>query len=453
MTGCGVSQALADFVVRSDWDGLPPEVRHQAKRSLLNFFAVAFAGCRDPAVDVALSVLSDFAGDGAATIIGRPERSDALTASFLNAVAANVQDFDDTHIRTVIHPTAPVAPGLLALSERQRLTGRELLHALALGMEAACRIGNAVSPGHYRRGWHITATCGIFGAALAAGKALGLDREGLVAALGNASAQSSGLVETLGFMAKSAGVGNAARNGLLSALLAQRGFGGSPRPLEGPYGFFAVMSDAANLAEVTEGLGSRWEMLDNIHKPYPCGIVLNAVIDGCLRLRPVLGAAPDDLVSVTLHGHPLLGQRADRPDVATGREAQVSAQHAVAICLIHGRAGLPEFSDTAVADPRVRALRRKVRIVDAPDVAVAGVRVVAERADGSQEIVVVDHALGTDRRPLSDVELEDKCRTLAAFGAPDCKEIEALIEGAWTLDDQDDSGALMRLATPAAPRL
>lgn len=449
MVGEEVSKTLASFVVESDWDDLPPEVRHQAKRSLLNYFAVAFSGCRDQAVDVALGVLADFAGKGTATIIGRTERADAMTASFLNAFSANVQDFDDTHIRTVIHPTAPVAPGLLALSERQPLCGRELLHALALGMEAECRIGNAISPGHYRRGWHITATCGIFGAALAAGKALKLDLHQTIAALGNASAQSSGLVETLGFMAKSVGVGNAAKNGLLSALLGQQGFGGSGQPLEGRYGFFNVMADAADMSEVTEGLGSRWEVMKNIHKPYPCGIVLNAVIDGCLELRRRLKAPVDDLQSITLHGHPLLGQRADRPDVATGREAQVSAQHAVAVCLIHGRAGPEEFSDAAVSDPRVQALRRKVSVVDAPDIAVEGVRVVAERHDGSRETVVVEHALGTDARPLSDADLEEKCRRLAAYGAPECKEVEALIERVWALDVQEDASALMRLVTPA----
>lgn len=449
MTGRGVSETLADFIVQSDWRDLPPEVRHQAKRSLLNFFAVAFAGCRDQAVDKALRVLSEFAGRGTATIIGRTERSDTLTASFLNAVSANVHDFDDTHIRTVIHPTAPVAPGLLALSEQRSLTGREVLHALALGMEAECRIGNAISPGHYRRGWHITATCGIFGAALAAGKALRLDSGQMIAALGNASAQSSGLLETLGFMAKSVGVGNAARNGLLSALLGEQGIGGSERPLEGQYGFFNVMSDAADLTEVTAGLGSRWEMLKNIHKPYPCGIVLNAVIDACLRLRPVLDAPPDDLISITLYGHPLLGQRADRPNVATGREAQVSAQHTVAVCLIHGRAGLEEFSDAAVSDAWVQALRNKVRVAEATDISVEGVRMVAERRDGSRETVVVEHAPGTDERPLSDQDLEEKCRSLAAFGAPECRQIEALIERIWALEEQDDASALMRLAVPS----
>lgn len=450
MIGWGLSEALADFIAQADWDDLPSEVRHQAKRSLLNFFAVALAGCRDQAVDSALCVLSEFAGGRTATIIGRAERSDALTASFLNAVSANVQDFDDTHMRTVIHPTAPVAPGLLALSERQHLTGREVLHALALGMEAECRIGNAISPGHYRRGWHITATCGIFGAALAAGKALKLDRSQMVAALGNASAQSSGLVETLGFMAKSVGVGNAARNGLLSALLAAQGCGGSERPLEGRYGFFSVMSDATDLTEVTEGLGSRWEILKNIHKPYPCGVVLNAVIDACLRLRPVLGPPPDDLISITVYGHPLLGQRADRPDVATGREAQVSAQHAAAVCLTRGRAGLEEFSDGAVLDARVQALRKKVRIVDTPGIAVEGVRVEAERRDGSREMVIVEHALGTDERPLSDGDLEEKCRRLAAFGAPECGQIEVLMDRIWALEEQDDASVLMRLAVPSS---
>jgi 2-methylcitrate dehydratase PrpD len=444
------SKTLARFVVESDWDDLPPEVRHQTKRSLLNFFAVALSGCRDQAVETALGVLSEFAGKQTATIIGRAERSDAMTASFLNAFSANVQDFDDTHIRTVIHPTAPVAPGLFALSERQRFSGRELLLALALGMEAECRIGNAISPGHYRRGWHITATCGIFGAALAAGKALKLDLNQMIAALGNASAQSSGLVETLGFMAKSVGVGNAAKNGLLSALLGQQGFGGSGQPLEGRYGFFNVMADAADMSEVTEGLGSRWEVMKNIHKPYPCGIVLNAVIDACLELRRRLGASADDLQSITLHGHPLLGQRADRPDVTTGREAQVSAQHAVAVCLIHGRAGPQEFSAAAASEPRVKALRRKVSVVDAPDIAVEGVRVVAERRDGSLETVVIEHALGTDARPLSDADLEEKCRRLAAYGAPECKEVDALIDLVWKLDGEEDAGALMPLAAPAA---
>src|SRR5579871_2393562 len=264
-SGDKVSEHLARFVADTRASDIPPHVRHEAKRALLNFFATALGGCQDQAIRLGLGVLSQFAGAGAASIIGRNERVDGLTAAFINAVSSNVFDFDDTHVPTVIHPTAPVAPALLALAEQRRVSGIELLNAFILGVEIECRLGNAVSPGHYRRGWHITATCGVFGAAAAAGKLLALDPLRMVWAFGNASAQSSGLVETLGSMAKSIGVGNAARNGLLSALLAEQGFAGPDRPLEGPRGFIPVMSDghasardpAPELGPLTAGLGER----------------------------------------------------------------------------------------------------------------------------------------------------------------------------------------------------
>ena len=158
------------------------------------------------------------------SLIGRPERLDILGASFINAAAANLLDFDDTHLRTVIHPTAPVAPAVLALAEAEGFSGAAVLHALILGIEIACRIGNGVSPGHYARGWHITATCGVFGAAAASAKLLGLSRAQIANALGIAASQSAGLVENLATAAKNVGVGNAARNGLFAALLAQRGY-------------------------------------------------------------------------------------------------------------------------------------------------------------------------------------------------------------------------------------
>lgn len=444
-----VSRTLAAFIARSRPGDLPDAVMHAARRSLLNFFATAFAGAGDVAVATAASTLADFAGRGEASLIGRAERVDALTAAFLNAAAGNVHDFDDTHLRTVIHPTAPVAPALLALAERRRIAGPDFLHALALGIETACRVGNAVSPDHYARGWHITSTCGIFGAAVAVGKLLGLDEQRLLWALGGASAQASGLVETLGFMAKSVGVGGSARGGLLAALLAERGMDGPARPLEGVRGFLTVTGADPRLGEVTDDLGNRWEVLRNIHKPYPCGIVLNAVIDGCLELRTRRPASVAEIASITLRGHPLLRQRADRPDVMTGREAQVSAQHAVAACLIFGAAGLDQFSDTAVRDPRVLELRKRVRIESVPDVPVADVRITVEDTDGTTEEIVVHDARGTDGRPLTDGEIEDKFRSLASL-APACVRAGELIEAVWTLDGREDVGTLMNLARPAA---
>ncbi len=444
-----VSAVLADFVANSRWEDLPETVRHAARRSLLNGLATAFAGSRDSAIDIAARTMLPFSGKAEATLIGRADRADAMTAAFLNAAAMNVHDFDDTHIRTVIHPAAPVAPALMALAERQRISGAALLHGLALGIEAACRIGNAVSPGHYARGWHITATCGVFGAAIAVGKVLGQDARTLVHALGAASAQSSGLVETLGFMAKSIGVGSACRGGLLAALLAENGLGGPERPLEGPRGFLTVTGDKPDFGQVTGDLGTRWEVLRNIHKPYPCGVVLFPVIDACLALKNEHGIQTDEIEAVTLYGHPLLRQRTDRPNVETGREAQVSAQHAVAVCFLTGKAGLEQFSDAAVADPEVLALRARVRMEDEAGRDFTGVRAVVSLKDGRSEEIIITDAKGTDNGPLSDGEIEAKFRTLAAYGAPQCRDAEKLIDAVWALDKSEDAGAIMALARPA----
>src|SRR3984957_8643443 len=248
----GVTPTLARFIVDTTWQDIPETARHEAKRALLNFFAVAIAGCPAEPVELALRTLAEFSGGKQATIVGRTERIDALGAAFLNAAGANVFDYCDTHLPTVVHPTSPLAPALLSAAELKRITGPELLLAFVLGFEIECRVGAAVSPGHYPKGWHITSTCGVFGAAAGAGKLLGLGAEQMVWALGNASTQSAGLCECLGWPAKSVSVGNAARNGLLSALLAERGFAGPPEPIAGAQGWLAVMDKPVNWAALTD---------------------------------------------------------------------------------------------------------------------------------------------------------------------------------------------------------
>src|SRR4029077_16225601 len=192
-----VTRRLAEFLADSQWQDIPDKVRHEAKRTVLNFVGTALGGCRDEAAELAVRALRPFFGPPQATVIGRSERPDPLSAAFLNAISANVLEFDDTHLRTVIHPAAPVVPALLGLSGRRLISGQELLHAVILGIETECRIGIAISPAHYRRGWHITSTCGVFGAAAAAGRLLGLDLQRMVWAIGNAAAQSAGPIESL----------------------------------------------------------------------------------------------------------------------------------------------------------------------------------------------------------------------------------------------------------------
>ncbi len=426
---------------------VPEAVRHEAVRSITNGLATGLAGSGDAATGIAARVAGRFSSEAQASVIGRSGRVDILTAAFLNAIAINVHDFDDTHPGTILHPTAPVLPVLLALAETRPVTGAALLDAFAVGVEVECRIANAVSPGHYRRGWHITPTCGVFGAAAAAGRVLGLDGARMLDAFGIASAQSSGLVETLGTMAKSVGVGNAARGGLLAALLAQEGMKGPGLPLEGPRGFLRVTGEGADPACLTEGLGKHWELPKNTYKPYPCGVVLNAVIEAALEIAARPGFNPARVVRAEVRGHALLAERADRPTPAEGREAQVSAQHAVAVALRHGRAGLDEFSDAAVQDPANIDLRNKVAVVIDPALPVGAAMLAVTLADGATLARRIDQARGDTTRPLTDAEIEGKLRQLAAWGAPGVA-VEPLLRALRDLPGTADAGALARLATP-----
>jgi 2-methylcitrate dehydratase PrpD len=443
-----VTKLFSAFAAEARWEALPEQARHEAKRSILNFVATALAGCREDAVEIALASLAMFSGPRQATVIGRSERIDALSAAFLNAASGNVFDFDDTHLRTVIHPTAPIAPALFALAEMQRISGRDLLLAFALGVEIECRIGNAVSPEHYARGWHITSTCGTLGAAAAAGKLLSLDAERMAWALGAAATQTGGLVECLGTDAKSLSVGNAARNGLWSALLAERGYKGPLAPIEGRQGYLnALAPSTIDWAALTDGLGESWELLKNTYKPYPAGIVVHAAIDAALELRQAQTIAPEAIARVVVRGHPLLAARTDRPNVMTGRESQVSVQHSVAAALTFGSAGLAQYTDACVRDPAVRALRAKVEVEQDSGMTVGAASVAIWTIDGQQHATTVAAARGSLERPLSDHDIEDKLRTLAAGWRSD-HDVQPIIDAVWALDRAEDAGALLRFTVP-----
>lgn len=445
-----ITKMLGTFVVDARWDQFPEQARHEAKRSILNFIATALAGCREDAVEHTLASLVELAGAGRATVIGRTERVDALSAAFLNAASGNVFDFDDTHLRTVIHPTAPIAPALFALAELRPISGRDLLLAFALGVEIECRIGNAISPEHYARGWHITSTCGCLGAAAAAGKLLSLDAERMVWAIGAAATQTGGLVECLGTPAKSLSVGNAARNGLWSALLAERGFSGPPAPLEGRQGYFnALAPSAPDWSALTHGLGETWELLQNTFKPYPAGIVVHPVIDAALALRKEYAVVPEAIQRIVVRGHPLLAARTDRPHVTTGREAQVSVQHAVAAALLSGEAGLAQYTDACVRDPAALALRAKVEVEQDAGIAVEAAAVTIKMKDGAVHSLRIPAARGSLARPLSDSEIEEKLRALAADWCP-THDVQPLIDAVWALDRAENAAALLRLTVPAA---
>lgn len=441
------SHTLAHFLAEHSGQDIPPAIQHEAKRSLVNYFAVALAGSQDPTLGLALQTYLTFSCGAQASIIGHAQRTDMLNAAALNAMSANVHDYDDTHIPTILHPTAPVAAALFALAQTRPVHGRDFLAAFIMGVELECRIANAVSPFHYANGWHITSTCGVFGAAGAAGRILGLSARQQHWAMGNAAAQAGGLVECLGTMSKSTSVGNAARNGLMAALLGQNNFTGPDAPLEGTYGFVRVFGQSPDLDALTSGLGRTWELSRNTYKPYPCGVVLNPVLDACLALRQSAAWRTDShdrIRSIQLTGHPLLRQRTDRPDIRTGRESQVCAQHAIAVSLIRGKAGLAQFSDAEVNDPILRRLGAKVQFVDDAHYSVDSVQLRITLDNGDVLTHVVDAARGSLPNPLSDADLADKLATLQAYSGVRC-DTEHLLDRLWQLEHETDAGALMQI--------
>jgi len=445
-----VSRTLADFVAATSWADVAAQ-SIEARRSILNFFATALGSARDPVVMAAMRSLSPFSGAATSTVIGHSQPMDALCASFLNAISANLLDFDDTHPETIIHPAAPVAAPVLALAETRTLSGRDVLTAFILGVDVECRIGNAVSPRHYARGWHITSTCGIFGAAAACAKLLDLPAEGIANAIGIAASQSAGNVENLPSAAKNVSVGNAGRNGLFAALLAQQGYEAAPRAIEGPLGWARTMGDEPDLPRLLDGLGKTWEIAKNTYKPYPAGIVFHAVIDACLLLRERIGRRIDQVDSVTVQGSALLLARGDRP-VNNERDARVSIHHCVACGLLLGAAGVAEFARETVVRADIAQLRQKVRAELDREMPDGAARVILLLSSGEALTEVVVAPRGSQAAPLEDRELEQKLRDGVRTGQSNW-DAGRIIDAVWGLDAADDVGDLVQsLRPPLASR-
>jgi 2-methylcitrate dehydratase PrpD len=437
-----VSSTLGQFVAAAHWADFPDKLRLAAKRSLLNGMATGLCSANDPVVGTLTRTLQSFSSATDATLIGRPTRMDAASAAFVNAVAINLLDFDDTHLPTIIHPTAPVVAAALALAEWRGLPGRQLLEAFTAGGEVACRIGLGVSPGHYARGWHITSTCGTYGAAAACAKLLGLGPEQTAHAIGIAASLASGVVENLPTAAKNASVGNAARNGMLAALLAQAGEQAAPTAIEGPLGWARASGDIPDAEAMTGELGSRFEFGKNTFKPYPSGIVMHAVIDACLDLRAAYGFDPGNIAAVTVNGDALLLARGDRI-VANERDARVSIHHGVAVTLLHGAAGVKEFSEAVVFAPEVIALRAKVKASRDDAMPVGAARVCIECVDGRTVSAEVTDARGSLARPLSDADIEAKLRACVREGSQGV-DGDAVIEAVWGLEGQPSLTRLVK---------
>ena len=408
-----VTRKLARYIVAAKYEDLPAPVRKEAQRTLLNWAGCAIGGSRHETVDIAISALAPFAGPGQATVLGRKEKLDVLHASLMNGISSHIFDYDDTHLRTIIHPAGPVASAILALAEYQPVSGRDFLNALVLGAEAECRIGNAVWPNHYDIGWHITGTAGVFGAAAAVGKLLKLNEQQMVWALGLAASQPVGLREMFGTMTKSFSPGRAAQNGFTAALMASKNYTCSDQGIEASRGWANVLSTAHNYSEITEKLGQTYEISINTYKPFACGVVIHPTLDACIQLRNQYKLTADQIDRVELKVHPLVLELTGKKTPQTGLEGKFSVYYAAAVALMQGAAGERQFSDKLAKDPAVVALRDRVMTMIDPAIGPEQVRVIVTLKDGRKLEKYIDNVIGSVKNPMSDAALEAKFADLA----------------------------------------
>ncbi|KAK4939853.1 hypothetical protein LTR10_019920 [Elasticomyces elasticus] len=416
------TQRLASWATSLQYADLPPQVKQAAIRSLYNWTGCALGGSNHQTTTKALKALSPFFGKPTSSILGRasrtgnddlPTRADASHAALINGIASHVHDYDDTHLETIIHPTGPVASALLAQAEASttKVSGEEFLLALVAGIEAECKVGLAVWPKHYDVGWHITSTTGSIGAAVAVGKLLNLSEEQMAHAIGIAATQVTGLREMFGSDTKCFHVGRSAQNGLMAAVLASNGYTSSLQALEAKRGWANVVSEKQNLTEQIDSLGKVWETEKNSFKPFPCGIVVHPIIDGCIQLHHDIkekGLSVSDITKIHTRVHPLVLELTGKKTPKDGLQAKFSVYHGGAVGLAFGKAGPAQYEDEVVTSQPVTSIRDKIDAVADEKLGADEAEIVAEFADGQKLSKHIEHAIGSLEAPMTDKQLEQK---------------------------------------------
>src|SRR5438874_282240 len=293
MDGKNLTQVLARKSASLEYDDLPQDAHELARQCILDYFGVAVAGAGDGLVRLLLDELTEAGGTPQASVIGHNARLPALSAALVNGTAGHALDYDDVNMAMPGHPSVAILPGLLALAELRRSSGREVIAAFVAGYETACRIGSALRPGHYNLGFHATGTVGAFGAAAACAHLLGLDAEATALALGIAGTQAAGLKSQFGTMCKPFHAGKASQNGLLAARLAARGFSSRPDLVECEQGFALTHGPDFNPEAALADPPNGFHIFANLFKYHAACYLTHGPIECARNLREQHGVKPE----------------------------------------------------------------------------------------------------------------------------------------------------------------
>jgi 2-methylcitrate dehydratase PrpD len=458
MNDTAPTEAIARFVAELQFDDLPSDVVDQACRVILDAVGCAIAAWREDPVKarIADKLIAGFSASGPALVIGGG-RTDAALAALANGILVNAADSDDTHKRALIHVGSVVVPPALAVAEAEKLSGREAIVAVVAGYEVAVRVGMAVMPTHYRF-WHSTATNGTFGATAAAARALGQSAGKVQLALGFAGTQAAGLntfFET-GDHTKSLHPGKAGFNGVLGARLAALGATSPPNILEHPKGYLAAYSTEPKLEKLTEGLGQRWEILENGFKYYPSILASHSPIGATLELVNSREIEPANIRSITNHTYNTVKSHFSSKDVNSTMAARLSVPYCIAAAAVDREVTQRQFQPDRYQDPIVcQVLERTDVIADAelnllyPEKFPA--RVVIEMESGQTHEATVMYPKGDPQNPLTDAQLEDKFRDNAS-ALLTATEAEAMVSDITKLSDVADVSQLLNSLENRQPR-
>jgi len=443
-----MTHTLADFALRTSWADLPEKVRSEAARAIVNYVGCALGGSNTPTVEAAMRGITGLAGRGLTPVFGRTERLDFVNAAVVNCLSSAAHTYDDTHLKTITHPTGPVAASILALADTRKVSGEDLLLAMVLGMEIECRISTAITAPDTgaHGGWYITGVSGGIGAAAAASRLLGLDHDRTVSALGLAATQACGLRATHGSMAIAYVPALAARNGLTAAYMAAAGFTCSDITIDGRNGLLQVIAPAAEAAAIGQDLGVQFEILNNAYKPYPCGIVIHPTIDACLDIATRHSPRFETIEQVELEVHPDALSLAWRKLPVTVLDAQVSLYHWAAAALVYGEAGIEQGELPCIEDARVRALQPRISAIVKSSLASDHAVATVHMKDGAVYRAEVLHATGSVDCPMTDSQLGRKFQMLAKRALSDERASE-LLRVCWGMSALEDAAEVVRLGT------
>ncbi len=449
--GSSASSATAqivDYVLSAKPSDLPEAVRKEGLRSFFNILGCTLGGAKHVAVERTWGALKPFAGSSQVTLIGRGERTDAITASLINTLSSSIATYDDTHAEAIVHPSGPIMGAVLAVAEQRTVTGRDLLAAFTLGVEAVCRLSKAVSvaPAKGDIAWSQTGiSCGV-GAALASARLMGLDARATRQAVGHAASQASGLRAAHGTYCTAMMPAVAGQTGLRAAYFAEAGVTSTEVVIEHRYGFAQCFAEVPHLDYLTGALGQRFEILGNTYKPFPCGIVINPLIDAALQMRAEHSIKVEDVERITMQCNPGALALCDRRHPKDEMEGQVSLYHWVAAAIVRGKAGLAEGSDASIHDAALKSFREKVFATANAAIPIDGVDMSITLKGGKTLEKKLRDCIGSKGRPMSDRELEVKFEQSAAQTlAPD--RVTALIAQTWKLEEMADASTLVRMAS------